>query len=61
MIVISNEYEFSYLFNRCDGRCSEGDWCIFSDGTDNNLCPIAMDNIVISKENYKGFLEVGAE
>lgn len=59
MIIVCNNKEYAYLTHNCDGRCAEGDWCIFADGTDNGLCPLEMNDITIVEENKRGFLEKG--
>lgn len=50
MIIVCNQHEYKYLAHNCDGRCVDGEWCIFGDGGKNSLCPLENDdNIVIVK------------
>lgn len=59
MIIICNENEYSFLANKCNGRCVAGEWCIFADETDRGLCPIDDDDkVLIVKDNGHKGLEV---
>ena len=46
MTIIGTEEEIQSLKSKCDGRCVDGEWCIFGD--DSNYCPVDSDGLCLA-------------
>ena len=43
MTIIGTKQEIDSLKHKCDGRCADGEWCVFSEYAHDGVCPI--DNV----------------
>lgn len=50
MIIICSEEEKDWIEGKCDGRCVDGEWCVFADGKEASWCPIENESIVSAKK-----------
>ena len=52
MTIIGTRREIDVIRHTCDGRCADGEWCIF--GFQKNVCPVDCEGnclvIVVSKD-----------
>lgn len=51
MTIIGTDEEISELKNQCDGRCVDGEWCIFRFQKD--VCPVDSDDGCMVFENIR--------
>ena len=59
MIIVGTPEEYRFLAGKCDGRCAVGEWCIFADGDNADLCPVDGEkNFIIAVKNKYDGLEV---
>lgn len=56
MLIVCNNEEYDYLMSNCDGRCAYGEWCIFADGANADLCPLDVNNnmVIVEDKAHKG-------
>lgn len=57
MTIIGTKEEVDSLKHKCDGRCVDGEWCIFSEYAQYGVCPIDNDGQCLSFEtiSVQGF------
>ena len=57
MTIIGTKQEIDSLKHKCDGRCVDGEWCIFSEYAQYGVCPIDNDGQCLSFEttSVQGF------
>lgn len=54
MIIVGTPNDYKFLAGKCDGRCADGEWCIFADGTNSSNCPVDNeDNFIVVVKNRK--------
>ena len=59
MIIIGSQTDLNWLQSKCDGRCAEGQWCIFADGKNADGCPVDNSgDFIVVKKNRFDMLEV---
>lgn len=58
MVLLCTVQEKNWLERHCDGRCVDGEWCIFADGTDHFKCPVDKGNFAYFKEDKAGNLTI---
>lgn len=62
MVILGTRADIAWIRNRCDGRCADGQWCIFADGPNADACPVDNDTGCIEvKKNKFDMLEVVGE
>lgn len=57
MTIIGTTEEIKLIKQKCDGRCIDGEWCVFSEFAENGVCPVDgdIDCLAIETINVKGF------
>ena len=50
MTIIGTIQEIDALKHTCDGRCADGEWCIFKEYADYGVCPIDKDGLCLEIE-----------
>jgi hypothetical protein len=58
MIILGSKTDIDWLQSQCNGRCVDGEWCIFADGKNTDGCPIEEGNCIVVKKNRLDMLEV---
>ena len=46
MTIIGTEEEIKEIKSKCDGRCADGEWCVFADKS--NTCPVDIDGLCMA-------------
>ena len=57
MTIIGTKQEIDSLKHKCDGRCIDGEWCIFSEYAQDGVCPVDSNGQCLSFEttSIQGF------
>lgn len=57
MTIIGTENEIKSIKHKCDGRCVDGEWCVFFDYAQYGVCPIDSDGHCMSFDttSVRGF------
>ena len=48
MTIIGTDEEIKQIKSKCDGRCADGEWCVFADKS--NTCPVDTDGLCMAFE-----------
>lgn len=46
MTIIGTEEEIKEIKMKCDGRCADGEWCVFADKS--NTCPVDTEGLCMA-------------
>ena len=50
MTIIGTKQEIDAIKHKCNGRCVDGEWCIFSEYAQDGVCPVDTDGQCLAFE-----------